>query len=59
MLLGGKRHGLGFTFYEPTVIGDVNNEMRISRYKFEEVKFIDFCKLEYAMIILRVKNARI
>ncbi|KAK1372394.1 Succinate-semialdehyde dehydrogenase [Heracleum sosnowskyi] len=31
VLLGGKRHGLGFTFYEPTVIGDVNNDMRISR----------------------------
>ncbi|WOG85741.1 hypothetical protein DCAR_0104934 [Daucus carota subsp. sativus] len=31
VLLGGKRHGLGFTFYEPTVISNVNNEMRISR----------------------------
>ncbi|KAK4285634.1 hypothetical protein QN277_002306 [Acacia crassicarpa] len=28
---GGKRHSLGFTFYEPTVVTDVNNEMRISR----------------------------
>lgn len=31
VLLGGKRHSLGMTFYEPTVIGDVKNEMRISR----------------------------
>lgn len=31
VLLGGKRHSLGMTFYEPTVVGDVNNEMRISR----------------------------
>ncbi|XP_057950151.1 succinate-semialdehyde dehydrogenase, mitochondrial isoform X2 [Malania oleifera] len=31
VLLGGKRHSLGATFYEPTVIGDVNNEMLISR----------------------------
>ncbi|KAF7822463.1 succinate-semialdehyde dehydrogenase, mitochondrial [Senna tora] len=28
---GGKRHSLGLTFYEPTVITDVNNEMLISR----------------------------
>ncbi|XP_020223552.1 succinate-semialdehyde dehydrogenase, mitochondrial [Cajanus cajan] len=31
VILGGKRHSLGFTFYEPTVISDVNSEMRISR----------------------------
>ncbi|XP_017228535.1 succinate-semialdehyde dehydrogenase, mitochondrial [Daucus carota subsp. sativus] len=31
VLLGGKRHDLGFTFYEPTIISDINNEMRISR----------------------------
>jgi len=31
LILGGKRHSLGFTFYEPTVISDVNSEMRISR----------------------------
>ncbi|KAK9266679.1 hypothetical protein L1049_005515 [Liquidambar formosana] len=31
VLLGGKRHSLGMTFYEPTVIGDVKNEMLISR----------------------------
>ncbi|KAL9321990.1 hypothetical protein ACSQ67_010043 [Phaseolus vulgaris] len=31
VITGGKRHSLGFTFYEPTVITDVNNEMRISR----------------------------
>nr|XP_043619359.1 succinate-semialdehyde dehydrogenase, mitochondrial [Erigeron canadensis] len=31
VLLGGKRHSLGFTFYEPTVIGDVKNEMLIAR----------------------------
>ncbi|KAL1300097.1 hypothetical protein HN51_044782 [Arachis hypogaea] len=31
VMLGGKRHSLGFTFYEPTVVGDVNSDMRISR----------------------------
>ncbi|KZV27594.1 succinate-semialdehyde dehydrogenase, mitochondrial [Dorcoceras hygrometricum] len=30
ILAGGNRHSLGFTFYEPTVIADVKNEMRIS-----------------------------
>ncbi|KAL4611231.1 hypothetical protein ACB092_08G107900 [Castanea dentata] len=29
--LGGKRHGLGMTFYEPTVIGDVKSEMLLLR----------------------------
>lgn len=33
LLVGGKRHNLGMTFYEPTVIGDVNNKMLISRNK--------------------------
>ncbi|KAG0494613.1 hypothetical protein HPP92_005607 [Vanilla planifolia] len=31
IVLGGKRHSLGMTFYEPTVIGNVTNEMLISR----------------------------
>lgn len=31
VLLGGKRHSLGMTFYEPTVIGDVKSEMLLSR----------------------------
>lgn len=31
VILGGRRHSLGMTFYEPTVIGDVNNDMLISR----------------------------
>ncbi|GAB4836740.1 Succinate-semialdehyde dehydrogenase, mitochondrial [Ancistrocladus abbreviatus] len=31
VLLGGKRHRFGMTFYEPTVLTDVKNEMRISR----------------------------
>lgn len=31
ILLGGKRHSLGMSFFEPTVIADVNNEMLISR----------------------------
>ncbi|XP_040986329.1 succinate-semialdehyde dehydrogenase, mitochondrial isoform X2 [Juglans microcarpa x Juglans regia] len=31
VLLGGKRHGLGMTFYEPTVIGDVKRGMLLSR----------------------------
>ncbi|KAL3627136.1 Succinate-semialdehyde dehydrogenase, mitochondrial [Castilleja foliolosa] len=29
--IGGKRHNLGMTFYEPTVITDVKSEMLISR----------------------------
>ncbi|GAA0167725.1 dehydrogenase [Lithospermum erythrorhizon] len=31
VLLGGKRHSLGMTFYEPTVMTDVKSEMLISR----------------------------
>ncbi|KAK8950823.1 hypothetical protein KSP39_PZI003133 [Platanthera zijinensis] len=31
VMLGGKRHSLGMTFYEPTVIGNVNNEMLLCR----------------------------
>uniref|UniRef100_A0A803N331 Succinate-semialdehyde dehydrogenase, mitochondrial n=1 Tax=Chenopodium quinoa TaxID=63459 RepID=A0A803N331_CHEQI len=31
VLLGGRRHHLGMTFYEPTVMADINNEMLISR----------------------------
>ncbi|WJX68653.1 Succinate-semialdehyde dehydrogenase, mitochondrial [Trifolium repens] len=31
VILGGKRHSLGSTFYEPTVITDVDNDMLISR----------------------------
>ncbi|XP_044506386.1 succinate-semialdehyde dehydrogenase, mitochondrial-like [Mangifera indica] len=31
VLLGGKRHSLGMTFYEPTVISDVNSDMLVSR----------------------------
>lgn len=31
VLLGGKRHSLGMTFYEPTVISDVKSEMLLSR----------------------------
>eukprot|EP00252_Welwitschia_mirabilis_P007671 TRINITY_DN1928_c0_g1_i1.p1 TRINITY_DN1928_c0_g1~~TRINITY_DN1928_c0_g1_i1.p1 ORF type:complete len:525 (-),score=135.63 TRINITY_DN1928_c0_g1_i1:233-1807(-) len=30
-LVGGKKHRLGFTFYEPTVLGDVDTNMLISR----------------------------
>lgn len=45
VLLGGKRHSLGMTFYEPTVIGDVKNEMRISRYNLNtKYYFIYFCQ---------------
>ncbi|CAA0818067.1 Succinate-semialdehyde dehydrogenase-mitochondrial [Striga hermonthica] len=29
--IGGKRHSLGMTFYEPTVITEVNSDMLISR----------------------------
>ncbi|KAL6520420.1 Succinate-semialdehyde dehydrogenase, mitochondrial, partial [Orobanche hederae] len=31
VLIGGKRHNLGMTFYEPTVITEVKSEMLISR----------------------------
>ncbi|KAI3456648.1 hypothetical protein Pfo_013311 [Paulownia fortunei] len=31
VLIGGKRHSLGMTFYEPTVITDVKSEMLLSR----------------------------
>uniref|UniRef100_A0A2P2K1F5 Succinate-semialdehyde dehydrogenase, mitochondrial n=1 Tax=Rhizophora mucronata TaxID=61149 RepID=A0A2P2K1F5_RHIMU len=31
VLLGGKRHGLGMTFYEPTVLSDIKSEMLVSR----------------------------
>ncbi|GAB2276367.1 Succinate-semialdehyde dehydrogenase, mitochondrial [Dionaea muscipula] len=31
ILQGGKRHSLGMTFYEPTIITDVKSEMLISR----------------------------
>ncbi|XP_015890074.3 succinate-semialdehyde dehydrogenase, mitochondrial [Ziziphus jujuba] len=31
VILGGKRHTLGMTFYEPTVVSDVKSEMLLSR----------------------------
>ncbi|KAK4484951.1 hypothetical protein RD792_007556 [Penstemon davidsonii] len=31
VLTGGKKHSLGMTFYEPTVISDVKSEMLLSR----------------------------
>ncbi|XP_021993453.1 succinate-semialdehyde dehydrogenase, mitochondrial isoform X3 [Helianthus annuus] len=31
VVVGGKRHNLGLTFYEPTIISDVKNEMLIAR----------------------------
>ncbi|GLT77275.1 hypothetical protein SLA2020_488770 [Shorea laevis] len=31
LLLGGKRHSLGLTFYEPTVVSDVKNEMLLAK----------------------------
>lgn len=31
LLLGGKRHGLGQTFFEPTVIGLANNAMKLAQ----------------------------
>lgn len=33
VLTGGKRHSLGMTFFEPTVITGVNSDMLLSRYK--------------------------
>ncbi|XP_073112543.1 uncharacterized protein [Elaeis guineensis] len=32
VILGGKRDCLGMTFYEPTVLGNVNDEMLVSSY---------------------------
>ncbi|GLK84842.1 NADP-dependent succinate-semialdehyde dehydrogenase [Ancylobacter defluvii] len=31
VILGGKRHALGHTFFEPTVLADVKQEMAVSR----------------------------
>ncbi|XP_031119191.1 succinate-semialdehyde dehydrogenase, mitochondrial [Ipomoea triloba] len=31
ILVGGKRHSLGMTFYQPTVLADVKSEMLLSR----------------------------
>jgi succinate-semialdehyde dehydrogenase / glutarate-semialdehyde dehydrogenase len=31
VLLGGKRHALGQTFFEPTVLGDVTPKMKVAR----------------------------
>jgi succinate-semialdehyde dehydrogenase / glutarate-semialdehyde dehydrogenase len=31
LLAGGKRHALGLSFFEPTVIADVTTEMRVAR----------------------------
>lgn len=31
VLLGGKRHSLGRTFFEPTVLGDVTPQMKVAR----------------------------
>ncbi|WOL03355.1 succinate-semialdehyde dehydrogenase, mitochondrial [Canna indica] len=31
VITGGRRHSLGKTFYEPTVLGNVNNEMLVYR----------------------------
>jgi succinate-semialdehyde dehydrogenase / glutarate-semialdehyde dehydrogenase len=31
VLVGGKRHSLGGTFFEPTVLADVNTQMKVAR----------------------------
>ncbi|AQK68787.1 Succinate-semialdehyde dehydrogenase mitochondrial [Zea mays] len=31
VMLGGKRHSLGMSFYEPTVVGNVSNDMLLFR----------------------------
>jgi len=31
IMLGGKRHSLGMSFYEPTVVGNVSNDMLLFR----------------------------
>ena len=47
MLLGGKRHSLGGTFYEPTVLGDASDRMLIFRYQitFQAVHVAVGCKI--------------
>lgn len=35
VVLGAKRHSLGMTFYEPTVLSDVKSDMLIARYTLE------------------------
>jgi succinate-semialdehyde dehydrogenase, mitochondrial len=30
-MLGGRRHSLGMSFYEPTVVGNVSNDMLLFR----------------------------
>ncbi|KAB5538582.1 hypothetical protein DKX38_016115 [Salix brachista] len=42
VLLGGKRHSLGMTFYEPTVISDVTEAMLLSRQTKLEVLVSDW-----------------
>jgi succinate-semialdehyde dehydrogenase / glutarate-semialdehyde dehydrogenase len=31
VLLGGKRHALGQTFFEPTVLADVTPQMKVAK----------------------------
>ena len=31
VLIGGKRHALGGTFFEPTILADVNTQMKVTR----------------------------
>jgi succinate-semialdehyde dehydrogenase / glutarate-semialdehyde dehydrogenase len=31
VLLGGKRHSLGRTFFQPTILGDVTSQMKVAR----------------------------
>ena len=47
VLLGGKRHSLGGTFYEPTVLGDASDRMLIFRYQitFQAVHVAVGCKI--------------
>ncbi|KAF7089159.1 hypothetical protein CFC21_092184 [Triticum aestivum] len=33
IMLGGKRHSLGMSFYEPTVVGNVSNDMLLFRFE--------------------------
>ncbi|KAG6758107.1 hypothetical protein POTOM_038443 [Populus tomentosa] len=36
VLLGGKRHSLGMTFYEPTIISNVTEAMLLSRFAVDD-----------------------
>ncbi|KAK8966314.1 hypothetical protein KSP40_PGU021774 [Platanthera guangdongensis] len=53
VVLGGKRHSLGMTFYEPTIISNVNNEMLICREEQEHkrMRYLDLTARNYPKVV--------